>query len=133
MEDWKQKRTADALAHAAAAERARAAETARARELLREFVAELTRRGLAPGPLQARAGSARYRTGLVGWYLRANGSLGVGPAGEYYVLDVPPRLAGRFRGVVVDPAEPPLQVGRGARDGESVELAELLRLRLGEL
>jgi hypothetical protein len=113
--------------------RARAGETARARELLAGFVAELHRRGLAPVPLRARAGSARYRTDRVGWYLRADGSLGVGPAGEYYVLDVAPSLAGRFRGVWVDPGAPPLQVGRGARDGESVELAELLRRRLDEL
>lgn len=114
-------------------ERARAAETVRAQELLRDFVGELRRRGIAPEALRARAASARYRTDLVGWYLRANGSLGVGPAGEYYVLDVAPSLAGRFRGVVISPSEPPLQVGRGARDGESVELAELLRLRLDEL
>ena len=113
-------------------ERARAAETERAREVLRELVAELHRRGVEPGPLRARAGRARYRTDRVGWYLRADGSLGVGPAGEYYVLDVAPSLAGRFRGVSIDPAEPPLQVGRGARDGESVELVELVRRRLAE-
>lgn len=34
---------------------------------------------------------------------------------------------------MISPSEPPLQVGRGARDGESVELSELLRLRLDEL
>ncbi|ABS02524.1 hypothetical protein [Kineococcus radiotolerans] len=113
--------------------RARAAETARARAALAAFAAELLRRGVAPGPLRARAGSARYRTDRVGWYLRADGSLGVGPAGEYYVLDVAPSLAGRFRGVSPDPAEPPWQVGRGARDGESIELPELLRRRLAEL
>lgn len=113
-------------------ERSRAAETAQARELLRDLAAELTRRGVAPQPLQARAGSVRYRTDVVGWYLRANGSLGVGLAGEYYVLDVAPTLRGRFRGIHLDPAEPPLQVGRGARDGESVELAELVRRRLEE-
>ncbi|MCP6341563.1 hypothetical protein NL462_27790, partial [Klebsiella pneumoniae] len=75
----------------------RAAETAQARELLRELAAELVRRGVQPEPLKARAGSARYRTDVVGWYLRANGSLGVGPAGEYYVLDVAPSVRGRFR------------------------------------
>ncbi len=101
--------------------------------MLREFVAELQRRGIAPETLRARAGSARYRTDVVGWYLRANGSLGVDGAGEYYVLDVAPSLLGRFRGIHLDPAEPPLQIGRGARDGESVELAELLRRRLAEV
>ncbi len=111
-------------------ERSRAAETERARELLRALVSELRHRGEAPAPLRARAGSARYRTDVVGWYLRADGSLGVGEQGEYYVLDVAPSVRARFRGVHLDPAEPPLQVGRGARDGESVELAELVRRRL---
>ncbi|WP_432510539.1 hypothetical protein [Kineococcus sp. SYSU DK001] len=114
-------------------ERVRAAETAQAQDLLRGFVAELHRRGREPGPLRARAGSVRCRTDVVGWYLRANGSLGVDPAGRYYVLDVAPVLLGRFRRVHLEPVEPPLQVGRGARDGESVELAELLRRRLTEL
>ena len=40
-------------------ERTRAAETERARELLRGLVEELRRRWVAPGPLRARAGSAR--------------------------------------------------------------------------
>ncbi|MEZ0490991.1 hypothetical protein AB2L28_01920 [Kineococcus sp. TBRC 1896] len=113
-------------------ERARAAETERARELLRALVVELRRRGEQPGPLRARAGSARYRTDVVGWYLRADGSLGVGEGAEYYVLDVAPGLRARFRGVHLDPSEPPLQVGRGARDGESVELAELVRRRVSQ-
>ena len=80
-------------------ERSRAAETARARELLRGLVEELRRRGVAPGPLRARAGSARYRTDVVGWYLRADGSLGVGERGEYYVLDVAPSVRARGGGL----------------------------------
>ncbi|WP_432521087.1 hypothetical protein [Kineococcus sp. SYSU DK006] len=131
--DWRARRSQAAAAHAAAAERARAQETARAREALASFAAELRRRGVAAGPLRARAGRARCRTGLTGWYLRRDGSLGLGVDGGFYVLDVAPRLLARLRGVRLEPSDPPLQVGRGARDGESVELLVLLERRLAEL
>ena len=49
--------------------------------------------------------------------------------GGYYVLVVPPQRFGRWRTVDVAPTPPPLQVGKGARDGESVALDTLLELR----
>ena len=67
----------------------------------------------------------------MGWYLRRDRSVGVGLDGGYYVLVVSPQRFGRWRTVAVAPTPPSLQVGRGARDGESVTLAELLELRLG--
>ncbi|GAB7193089.1 hypothetical protein NUM3379_37980 [Kineococcus sp. NUM-3379] len=136
-EAWRERRREAADAHAAAAERAWAREHGRARELLVGFVAELRRRGVAPVPLEARAGGARLRTDLSGWYLKRDRSLAVTPEGDYYVLavalDLPSRLRARLRGVHLEPTDPPLQVGRGARDGESVELVELLRMRLAEV
>lgn len=97
--------------------------------MLAEFVAGQRAAGVAPQPLRARVpGRGKsYRTGLTGWYLRKNRSLAVGEDGSYYILDVPPSLVARFRGVTIEPSDPPLVVGRGARDGESIELAELLR------
>ena len=53
-----------------------------------------------------------------------------GTDGAYYLLVVAPERFGRWRGVAVEPSDPPLQVGEGARDGESAPLAEFLRLRL---
>ena len=50
--------------------------------------------------------------------------------GEYYVLSCPPSRLGLFRGVHLEPADPPLQVGAGARDGESIALDVLLAMRL---
>lgn len=132
-DDWRARRSQDAAAHAAAADRARARDAAAARELLAGFRAELLRRGVVPEPLRAAAGSARYRTGLSGWYLRRNGSLGLTVDGGFYVLTVAPSLTARLRGVRLEPAEPSLQVGRGARDGESIGLGDLLHLRLSEL
>jgi hypothetical protein len=107
-------------------------ESAKAQVLIDRFVEEAAAAGLATEELTARpwSGRGRYRTGLVGWYLRLDRSIGVDPDGRYYLLTVPPVRFGRRRAVSLDPTPPPLQVGEGARDGESIALAELLRLRL---
>jgi hypothetical protein len=108
-------------------------ESAQAQVLIDRFVAEATRRGLPTQELTARpwSGGGRYRTGVIGWYLRTNRSIGVGADGSYYVLVVPPARFGRWRTVPVEPSPPPLQVGRGGRDGESIALDALLETRLG--
>ena len=107
-------------------------ESAQAQVLVDGFVAQATQAGLATEELTARpwSGRGRYRTGVVGWYLRRDRSVGVGLAGGYYVLVVAPKRFGRWRTVQVDPSPPPLQVGQGARDGESVALDVLLEMRL---
>ncbi len=130
--DWSTRRGEAAQEQAARAARAREAETLRARQKVAAFVAEARRRGLVTTPLVARSGdrAGRYRTGLTGWYLTRNGSIGVSEAGDYYVLSCPPSLIALVRGVSLVPADPPLQVGRGARDGESIELDVLLAMRL---
>ncbi len=131
-DDWRARRTDAAAAQADRAARAKAAETVRARELVAGFVAAARERGLATTDLLARAGdgSSTYRTGLVGWYLRRDGSLGVTTDGEWYVLVAPRSLASRLRGVRLEASDPPVQVGAGARDGESIALTALLDLRL---
>ena len=80
--------------------------------------------------MRAGDSSDTYRSGLVGWYLRRDGSLGVADDGEMYVLSAPRSLRSRFRGVTLVPDEPRMQAGIGGRDGESVALATLLELRL---
>lgn len=131
-EEWSRKRRETLQALTDRMDLARSRETARAAELIAGFVAEATRRGIAPRPLLARPaeGPPAYRTGLVGWYLNRDGSLGVGTDGSYYVLVTPSGLRARLRGVTLQPADPPLQVGAGARDGESIALDVLLALRL---
>ena len=110
----------------------RARESAKAQQLLDEFVRAARERGLPTTELTARTwkGKGRYATSVQGWYLRLDRSIGVDPDARYYALLVPPRPLARFRGVEVAPSDPPLQVGEGARDGESIALRELLRLRL---
>ncbi|MFC7492670.1 MULTISPECIES: hypothetical protein [unclassified Nocardioides] len=118
--------------HREAQRRRREQESAKAQVLIDGFVEEARRTGIPTEELTARpwTGGQRYRTGIVGWYLRNDRSVGVGADGRYYELVVPPMRLGRWRTIRAEPAPPPLQVGEGARDGESIALADLLAIRL---
>jgi hypothetical protein len=131
-EDWRASRRAAFEAHAQAQRRAQEAESEQARPLVEEFVRRAREQGLAPGPLRALSysGSATYRTALRGWYLQPAGPLAIGEDREFYILIAAGGLAGRLRGVDVVSSPPPLEIGRGARDGESMSLRELLEWRL---
>ncbi|NDL57825.1 hypothetical protein [Phytoactinopolyspora mesophila] len=129
---WRDQRREALASQAAALERRQAAETAQARALISDFVQQMNGLGIPPHPLRARVPDtkASYRTNVTGWYLRRNRSLAVSAAGAFYILDVPASVTARILGVRLEPTDPPLVVGRGARDGESVPLEKLLRLRL---
>src|SRR4051794_7009590 len=106
--------------HVAAQRRREEQESAKAQVLIDRFVARATEQGLATEELTARpwSGRGRYRTGVVGWFLRRDLSVGVGTDGSFYLLVVPPVRLGRWRNVGLTPSPPPLQVGKGARDRE---------------
>jgi hypothetical protein len=125
-------RLENAAYHAAQHERRKAEEGRRAGALLEQFARDAVAAGLTPQPLQARpySGSGTYRTDVVGWYLRRDHSLGVDTSGRYYVLVVPRSLRSRLGRAHVPPTDPPLVVGAGGRDGESIPLPDLLQLRL---
>ncbi|MGW6005038.1 hypothetical protein ACWFNS_15635 [Oerskovia enterophila] len=129
---WRAQRTEAAAHQANELERRRTREAAEAAELLREFVAEAGRRGIAPVPLQARsyAGDATYRTRTLGWYLRKNRTLAVGTDASFYILSVQGGLSARLRGATLVPSDPPLVLGKGGRDGESISLADAIELVL---
>lgn len=128
---WRVARREAALEHAAALRRRQDAESRQARELLAGFVARARAAGLEPVPLLARGyRGGRYKTGLSGWYLRRNKTVGVDVEGEFYLLTVPDSLRARLTGVRLAPTDPPLVVGRGGKDGDPVDLADLVRLRL---
>jgi len=131
-DDWAARRRDAAAEHAELLARRKAADSARAREQLRAFVRAARARGIPPEQLRARAwgGRTTYRTGIAGWYLKRNGSLGADTEGNFYVLSAPTSLRARLRGVTLEPSEPPLVVGVGGRDGESMPLQQLLDLRL---
>jgi hypothetical protein len=104
------------------------AEHTRAEALLREFAAAARTAGLAPEALrvQGYGGRGTARTPLRGWYLRVDRTLGVSTDGDFYVLTAPIGLLGRVRGTRPDPRRPPLTLGAGGKDGESLPLAEAL-------
>lgn len=107
------------------------AESREAQRMIDGFVAEARSRGIAPEPLRATLFDGHaVRTDKNGWYLRKNKSVAVGEDGAYYVLTVPGGLRERLGGVRLQPSPPPLEVGRGGRDGETGDLAEFLRKRL---
>lgn len=131
-DDWRARRAerADALGDALA--RRQAAESARASAMLAAFVAEAAELGPPPVALHARGagGRGRYRTHLTGWYLRRDERAAVATDGRFYLLTVPGGLGAVVRGVRPQPSDPPLVLGRGSRDGESIDLADVLaRLR----
>lgn len=137
MDDDPEERRAERAERAARLSAARRGsrdrESARAQELVDRFVEEAARRRLPTEELTARpwSGSGRYRTGVEGWYLRRDRSVGVDRDGRYYHLVVAPVRFGRWRRARLAPTPPPLQVGEGGRDGESVALETLLSIRLG--
>lgn len=136
MEDsdasWAQRRRAAAAEHAASQERRKTAESEQARTIVAAFVREATSLGITAQPLTATpySGGGRYRTNLVGWYIRQNHSLAIGTDGEYYILNVPGSLRARLTSATVPPVDPPLLTGAGGGDGETVPLDQLLRKRL---
>lgn len=127
-----QRASKDADYHVEALRRRAERESTQAQVLIDRFLIQASEASLATEELTARpwSGRGRYRTGVVGWYLRRDRSIGLGVDGRYYVLVVPPVRFGRWRTVWVHPSAPPLQVGQGARDGESISLEALLQLRL---
>lgn len=127
-DSWQARRREAAAVHAEALARRQRAETAQARELIEAFLRDAAARGIAPAPLAARSydGRRRYRTPLRGWYLRRNESVAIGTDGEFYVLTVPPSLRALVAGATPPPSDPPLVLGKGGRDGESLDLAEAL-------
>jgi hypothetical protein len=129
---WREQRRQAARDQAAAIGRRKNEETSRARGLVADFVREATARGLRTTELRARGydGRSSYRTGLVGWYLPRDRTIAAGTDGECYLLVVPDSLRARLVGVTLAPYDVPLQIGRGARDGESIDLPALLQLRL---
>ncbi|GAB2593527.1 hypothetical protein [Microlunatus antarcticus] len=108
-----------------------AEESRQAQQLVDAFVVEARARGIAPEPLRATLFDGHgVKTDKAGWYLRRNKSVAIGDDGAYYVLTVPGGLRERFSGVRLRPSPPPLEVGRGGRDGETGDLAEFLAKRL---
>jgi len=120
------------LRKAEAMARAREIESRKAQVLVEQFARDAIAAGIEPQRLTARAynGSTRYRTQVTGWYLKRDRSIGISTDGVFYVLSTGGGLSARFSGVTLRPGEPMLEIGRGARDGESMPLADALAGRI---
>ncbi|QAY64076.1 hypothetical protein ET495_13555 [Xylanimonas allomyrinae] len=123
-DEWVAQRTEAARVQA---ERLRARQDAvhrQAEALLSEFLPVVTAHGPAPQALRVRGygGRGEARTRLRGWYLRMDRTAALGTDGRFYVLIAPLSAVDRLRGVHPAPARPPLVLGEGGKDGESVEL-----------
>ncbi len=134
MSEERPSRAESAAHRVALSQAAQRHESVAAQRLIDEFLRTVAERGHPPEPLVARLLSGQtVRTDKEGWYLRRNRSLAIGTDGGYYVLTVPGGALTRLRGVRLQPTPPPLQVGRGGRDGETGELKEFLALTLERL
>ena len=124
-------RAEDSARRASLAAAREQAESREAQGLIDGFLAEARARGIAPEPLRATLYDGHaVKTDRSGWYLRKNKSIAIGDDGAYYVLTVPGGLRERISGARLRPTPPPLEVGRGGRDGETGDLADFLRWRL---
>ncbi|HEY1487736.1 MAG TPA: hypothetical protein VGF84_16630 [Micromonosporaceae bacterium] len=130
--EWARQRTRAIKAHAADLERREAADAEQARQMLLEFVEAMRAQATPPTSLVARSfdGRHRYRTGLHGWYLRADNSIAVDEEGQFYILSVRGSLRALVSGATVVPSRPRLIMGEGGRDGERISLRELLDRRI---
>ncbi len=125
---WAEQRRKNAEARAQLMRARTVAESATASDYLRKFVRAATEQGLQEEELVVtRPGtSRRARTGLRGWYLKENRSMGVDGEGRFYLLTAPLSLRESMFGVSISPADPPLILGKGGRDGESIDLVDAL-------
>jgi hypothetical protein len=107
------------------------AESVKAQVLIDQFLLDAEAAGITPEPLRATLyDGPSVKTDKTGWYIRKNRSVAVGSDGSFYVLTVPGGLKERLRGVRLQASPPPLEIGKGGRDGESGPLADFLRWTL---
>ena len=125
---WAAQRTEAAHIHAERLQARRDTEHDRAEALLAEFVAAAHHRELPSQPLRVRGygGKSSARTPLRGWYLRRDASSGVSTDGNFYVLTAPLNIFDRIRGTHPKPSRPPMVLGAGGKDGETIDLSEVL-------
>ena len=127
-DEWARQRTEAARVQAERLRARQDAEHARADALLRDFARAAADAGLPPEPLQVRGygGRGTARTPIRGWYLRNDRTAAVSTGGDFYVLTAPLSVVDRLRGVRPEPQKPPLVLGAGGKDGDSIELSAAL-------
>lgn len=126
-QDWSDRRREAALEQQRRLDARQAAESERAQALIDAFLARAEQDAVPPEPLVVqgyRGGHAR--TTLTGWYLKNDRSVALGSDGGFYVLRADLGLRDRLRGFTPTPVPPPLIVGEGGGDGETIDMAAAL-------
>ena len=133
---WRERQRATSAAHEEVLATRQRQEPAAAREQISTFLRRLHAQKFGPQPVELRArsydGKTRYKTPLVGWYLRKDETIAIDTAGNFYILTVPGSLSARFKGVTPTPSEPTLVLGAGGKDGKSLDLSVALARLLGK-
>ncbi len=100
--------------------------------MVKAFAQKAVAAGVETERLKARSYSGRavLKSDVVGWYINRACSVGVSIDGDFYLLHGPGGWSARFKGLHLEPSDPPLELGRGARDGESMPMDKALAIRL---
>jgi len=128
-DSWVAQRTHAAAIQASRLAARQDAEHTRAEALLAKFLPIVTAHGPAPVDLmvQGYGGVGLAPTHLKGWYLRNNRTCALGTDGKFYVLIAPlSRFHPKWRKIKIAPSRPPLIIGEGGKDGDTIELSESL-------
>lgn len=125
--DWAAQRTEAAAEQERRLHARKAVEHGKARAILAEFV-EVAHGRLPTERLFVKGygGRGTAKSDVEGWYLRLDKTIGLGTDGSFYVLTAPLSLLDRLRGVQLAPTPPPLVIGAGGKDGDSIELVAAL-------
>lgn len=125
--DWAAERTEAAREQERRLHARQEVEHDKARKLLAEFVA-VARDRLPTEPLLVKGygGRGTAKSDVIGWYLRIDKTIGLGTDGSFYVLTAPLGVLDRMRGVRLQPTPPPLIIGAGGPDGDSIDLVAAL-------
>lgn len=126
--DWASQRSLAASEHLARLNSRQDREHRQAEALLQAFARAAGIHGLETASLRAQgySGHRSVRTPLFGWYLRRDRKAALDTDGNYYHLVLPLGLGDYLRGVSPTPSRPPLVLGAGGRDGDSITLAKAL-------
>lgn len=131
--EWSAKARENAEYHAAALARAQEGQARAGRKLIEDFVGQAQAAGLPTTELTVRPyrGGGRYKTGIQGWYLLPDHSLGVDADANFYILSAPALATGAAARHPA-PAEPSPIARRRARwgvDGSAQGLGHAPRSR----
>jgi len=126
--DWIAQRTEAARVQAERLAQRQSAVHDKAEAQIAKFLPVVLAHGPAPVPLVVTGygGRGQAKTNLKGWYLRNDRTAGLSTEGKFYVLTAPLSPLERLRGIKIQPTRPPLILGEGGKDGDTIELSEAL-------